>query len=40
MTEKLLAEIVELLAPGQINKNYEVVAVNEEKESLKSANTY
>ncbi len=40
MKEKLLAEIIEILAPGEINKNFEVVTVNEKKESLKSANTY
>ncbi len=32
--EKLLAEITELLAPGEINKNFEVVTVNEKKESI------
>ncbi len=26
MKEKLLAEIIELLVPGEINKNFEVVA--------------
>ncbi len=34
MKEKLLPEIIELLAPGEINKNFEVVTVNEKKESI------
>ncbi len=34
MMEKLPAEIIELLAPGEINKNFEVVTVNEKKESI------
>ncbi len=34
MKEKLFAEIFELLAPGEINKNFEVVTVNEKKESI------
>ncbi len=34
MKEKLLAEIIELLTPGEINKNFEVVTVNEKKESI------
>ncbi len=34
MKEKLLTEIIELLAPGVINKNFEVVTVNEKKESI------
>ncbi len=34
MKEKLLAEIIELLAPGEINKNFEVVTVNVKKESI------
>ncbi len=32
--EKLLVEIIELLAPVEINKNFEVVTVNEKKESI------
>ncbi len=34
MKEKLLAEIIELLAPGEINNNFEVVTVNEKMESI------
>ncbi len=34
MKEKLLAEIIELLAPEEINKNFEVVTVNEKKGSI------
>ncbi len=34
MREKLLAEIIELLDPGEINKNIEVVTVNEKRESI------
>ncbi len=34
MKEKLLTEMIELLAPGEINKNFEVVTVNEKKESI------
>ncbi len=34
MKEKLLAEIIKLLAPEEINKNLEVVTVNEKKESI------
>ncbi len=34
MKEKLPGEIIELLAPGEINKNFGVVTVNEEKESI------
>ncbi len=34
MKEKLLAEIIELLAPGEINKNFEMVTVNAKKESI------
>ncbi len=34
MKEKLLAEIIELLTPGEINKNFEVVTVNEKKDSI------
>ncbi len=34
MKEKLLAEIIELLAPEEINKNFEAVTVNEKKESI------
>ncbi len=40
MKENLLAEIIEQLAPGEGNRNFKVVTVNEKKESLKSANTY
>ncbi len=31
MKEKLFAEIIELLASGEINKNFEVITVNEKK---------
>ncbi len=34
MKEKLLAEIIELSAPGEINKNFEVVTVRKKKESI------
>ncbi len=34
MKEKLLAEIIELLAPGGINENFEVVTVNEKNKSI------
>ncbi len=34
MKGKLLAEIIELLVPGETNKNFEVVPVNEKKESI------
>ena len=34
MKEKLLAEIVELLAPGEISKNFKMVTINEKKESV------
>ncbi len=34
MKEKLLTEIIELLAPGEINKNFEVITVKEKKESI------
>ncbi len=34
MKEKLLSEIIELLAPGEINKNFVVVMVKEKKESI------
>ncbi|MCP4160884.1 MAG: hypothetical protein GY760_12500 [Deltaproteobacteria bacterium] len=34
MKEKLLAEIIELLAPGEINNNFEVVTVDGKKESI------
>ncbi len=34
MKEKLLAEISELLAPGEITKNFEVVTINKKKESI------
>ncbi len=34
MKEKLLVEIIERLASGEINKNFEVVTVNEKKESI------
>ncbi len=40
MMEIFLAEIIELLAPEEVNRNFKVVTVNEKKESLKSANTY
>ncbi len=33
MKEKRLAEVIEQLAPGEINKNFEVVTINEKKES-------
>ncbi len=34
MKEKLLPEIIELLAPGEINENFEVVTVKEKKKSI------
>ncbi len=34
MKEKLLAEIIKLLAPGEMNKNFEMVTVNEKKECI------
>ncbi len=34
MKEKLLADIFELLALGEINKNFEVVTVNKKKRSI------
>ncbi len=34
MKEKFLTEIIELLAPKEINNNFEVVTVNEKKESI------